>query len=107
MHIPSLKRRREQGSTLLTVVIIGGIICAGASSMLVLSGNSVSNAYGRMDWDKAFYITENAVVWAAQSTFDTSPSPGSSNYFSTAGGNLPLGELVSTTGRDTTFMGAW
>jgi len=107
MHIPSLKSRPEQGSTLLTVVIIGAIICGTASSMLVMSSSSVSNAYGRVAWDKAFFITENAVVWAAQATFDSSPGPGSSNYYSTAHGTLPLGELISPTEGDATFTGAW
>jgi len=107
MHLPSIKRRREQGSTLLTVVVTGVIICVAASSMLVLSVNSYSNASGRVDWDKAFYIAENAMVWGAQSAFDTAPVPGSTNYYSTVLGTLPLGELVSPTNGDGTLVGAW
>jgi hypothetical protein len=107
MHLPSIKHRPEQGSTLLTVVVIGAIMCAAASSMLVMSINSVSNSCGRVDWNKAFYIAENAVVWGAQTTFDGAPSPGSTNYYSTALGTLPLGELVSPVKADATFAGAW
>ena len=107
MHLPSLKHRREQGSTLLTVVVIGVIICVAASSMLVLSVNSYSNASGRVDWDKAFYIAENALVWGAQTNFDGAQPPGTTNYYSTALGTLPLGELISPTNGDATFKGAW
>jgi len=107
MKISSHHRCREQGATLLTVVIIGAIICTGASSMLVLSSASVGNAYGRVDWNKAFFITENAVIWAAQTAFDTSPAPGSSNYYSTALGNLPHNELITSANGDSTFKGAW
>jgi hypothetical protein len=106
MHIPSINHRREQGSTLLTVVIIGAVLCASAGSMLVLSSNSVTNAYGRVDWQKAFFISENAAVWAAQSAFDNSPPAGSTNYYSTALGTLPLGELISPTNGDRSFVGA-
>jgi hypothetical protein len=107
MNISFIKRRRQEGTTLLTVVIIGAIICLCASSMLVLSSNSVANSYGRVDWDRAFFITENAVVWAAQSAFDAAPAPGTSNYYSTALGTLPVSELISPVNGDTTFQGAW
>jgi hypothetical protein len=107
MRFPSINRRLDQGSTLLTVVIIGAITCVSAGSMLVLSSNSVSNAAGRVDWDKAFFISENALVWASQAAFDSSPPPGSSNYYSTALGTLPLRELISPTNGDSTFVGAW
>ncbi|MGA2543878.1 MAG: hypothetical protein ABSG78_20200 [Verrucomicrobiota bacterium] len=107
MHIPSIKHRLEQGSTLLTVVIIGGIICSCIGSMLVLSSNSVSNASRRVDWNKAFFNTENAVVWMAQTAFDQAPPPGSSNYYSTALGTLPPGEIISPTNGDVNFAGAW
>jgi hypothetical protein len=107
MNIPSIKHRGEQGGTLLTVVIVGAIICAGASSMLVLSTTSVTNSYGRVAWDKAFFVTENAVVWGAQVAFDASPAPGTSNYYSTAQGTLPVSELLAPTDPDATFAGAW
>jgi len=107
MRIPSIKHRQEQGSTLLTVVIIGAIMCFTASSMLVTSTNSITNASGRVDWDKAFYNAESAAVWAAQTAFDTSLAPGSSNYYSTALGTLPVASIVSPTNGDVTFKGAW
>jgi len=107
MRIPSTKHPREQGSTLLTVVIIGGIIFMTASSMLIMSSNSINSASARVDWNKAFFNAESAAVWAAQTAFDTSPAPGSSNYYSTALGTLPLGFIISPTNGDVTFMGAW
>ena len=107
MRIPSAKQPREQGSALLTVVVIGAIIFLTASSMLIMSGSSISSASARVDWNKAFFNAESAAVWAAQTAFDTSPPPGSSNYYSTALGTLPLGFLISPTNGDVTFMGAW
>jgi hypothetical protein len=59
-----------------------------------------------VDWNKAFFISENAAVWAAQSAFDTTPAAGSSNYYSTVRGTLPLGELISPTNGDPSFVGA-
>jgi hypothetical protein len=106
MHIPILKCRREQGSSLLIVAIIGAIACATAGSMLVMSTNSINNASGRVSWDKAFYCAENALVWAAQSAFDNSPAPGSTNYYSTVLGNLPTGSIIAPRNGDTTFIGA-
>jgi hypothetical protein len=91
----------------MTVVIVGAIICISASSMLVMSLNSVTNARGRTDWDKAFFISENAMVWAAQSAFDSMPAVGTSNYYSTANGTLPVGEVISTNSPDLSFAGAW
>src|SRR5271157_2209750 len=107
MHLPSIKHRPEQGSTLLTVVVVGAIMCISASSMLVMSSNSLRNASGRVDWDKAFFISENALVWAAQAAFDTAPSTNSTNYYSTALGTLPLGKLISPSNGDATLKGAW
>lgn len=107
MNIQLTHRRRSQGSTLLTVVVIGSIICLAASSMLVLSTDSVSNAAGRVDWDKAFYTSENALVWAAQAAFDNAPAPGTTNFYSTRLGTLPLGEVISATNGDPSFVGAW
>jgi hypothetical protein len=107
MYIPTIKHGREQGSTLLTVVVIGAIICVSASSMLVMSTNSINNAYGRVSWDKSFYCAENALVWAAQSAFDAQPAPGSTNYYSTALGTLPARSIISPTNGDAAFMGAW
>jgi hypothetical protein len=107
MRISATKHRREQGSTLLTVVIIGALVCLTASSMLITSTNSITNASGRVDWDKAFFNAENAVIWGAQTAFDTSLAPGSSNYYSTALGTLPVGFIISPTNGDVTFQGAW
>lgn len=107
MHIVSNKLRREQGSTLLTVVAVGGVICLTASSMLITSTNSITNAGGRVDWEKAFFNAENAAVWGAQTAFDTSLPSSSTNYYSTANGTLPVGAVVSPTHGDTTFKGAW
>ncbi|MGA2175642.1 MAG: hypothetical protein ABSH38_11740 [Verrucomicrobiota bacterium] len=78
-----------------------------AASTLIMSANSINSACGRVDWDKAFFNAENAVVWAAQTAFDTSLAPGSSNYYSTALGTLPLGSIISPTNGDVTFKGAW
>jgi len=107
MRIPSLKHRRERGSTLLTVVIIGAIMCLTASSMLITSTNSITNASGRVDWNKAFYAAESAAVWGAQYAFDNPLAPGSSNYYSIAQGTLPVGEVISPANMDVTFKGAW
>jgi hypothetical protein len=107
MRIILQKSRKEEAATLLTVVIIGGVLCMAAMSMLVLSSDSVSNAYGRVDWNKAFFVTENAMVWGAQTAFDSALAPGSSNYYSTASGNLPLGGVVSSINSDASFKGAW
>jgi hypothetical protein len=107
MQIRFPKRPRQEGSTLLTVVIIGSIICAAAGSMLVVSSNSLNNTYGRVDWDKAFFVCENAVVWAAQSSFDSPPGPQTTNTYSTKMGNLPLAELIGLTDKDVTFQSAW
>jgi hypothetical protein len=107
MHIPSLKHKREQGSTLLTVVVVGAIACVSAGSMLLMSTNSINNAFGRVSWDKAFYCAENALVWASQSAFDNAVAPGSTNYYSTALGSLPTSAIIAPTNGDVTFMGAW
>jgi hypothetical protein len=107
MHIPSTKRRREQGSTLLTVVVVGGIICLTAASTLVMSTDSNINASARVDWSKAFYTAESAAIWGAQTAFDNSLAIGSSNFYATANGTLPLGEIVCPTNGDSTFNGAW
>ncbi|HEY3855470.1 MAG TPA: hypothetical protein VGO67_13850 [Verrucomicrobiae bacterium] len=107
MRIQSCKPRSEQGSTLITVVIVGALICVSAACTLVMSANSLSNASGRVDWDKAFFNAENAAVWAAQTAFDASPGLSGSNYYSTALGTLPVGSVVSSANRDQAFKGAW
>ncbi|HEX3720264.1 MAG TPA: hypothetical protein VH595_20120 [Verrucomicrobiae bacterium] len=107
MNISFAKRPLERGSTLLTVVVIGAIVCLSASSMLMMSSTSVKNAYGRVDWDKAFFTCENTLVWASQTTFDATPGPNTSNYYSTALGTIPIGKIISPTNGDVTFKGAW
>jgi hypothetical protein len=107
VHIPSLKKRQEQGSTLLAVVVIGSIMFITAGSMVYLSANSANSAHSRVDWDKAFFDSENAMVWAAQTAFDNTLAAGSSNYYSTALGTLPIGEVIAPTNGDVTFTGAW
>jgi hypothetical protein len=106
MHLPLTNKRTERGSTLLTVVVMGAIMCLAAGSMLLMSSNSVSNSYGRSDWDKAFYICENAMVWAAQTTFD-STNVSTNSYYSTSAGTLPTNELLCPNNGDVTFKGAW
>ncbi len=107
MQIPSLKHRREQGSSLLTVVVVGAILCISTCSMLVMSTTSINHAYGRVSWDKAFYCAENGLVWASQTAFDTSVAPGSTNFYSTSSGTLPTGSIISASSRDSSFVGAW
>ena len=108
MNITFLKRRQQQASALFTVVIIGAVMCIAIAATLTLSSNSVKNAHGRVDWSKAYYTSENAMVWATQQTLDAQPGTGSSNYFSTSGGSLPLAELIAGgTSGDAAFKGAW
>jgi hypothetical protein len=107
MHTTPIKHGQEQGSVLMTVVIIGGITMIVTASMLMLTSNSLQNAYGRADWNKAFYNAESAAVWAAQTIADTSLPAGSSTYYSTAAGTLPLASIIAPTSGDTAFKGAW
>ena len=92
---------------LMIVAVIGGIMAIVTASMLMLSNNSLQNAHGRADWNKAFYNAENAVVWAAQNVFDAPPAAGSSNYYSIKNGYLPLAKIVSPVNGDTALKGAW
>ena len=101
------KPRPEQGATLLLVIIIGGILAIITASMLNISSGTLSNAYGRVDWNKAFYCAENATVWAAQKCFDALPASGSSVTYSTALGTLPLTSIISATNSDPGFSGVW
>jgi hypothetical protein len=107
MRIPSRKNPREHGSTLLTVVVIGAVICVTAGSTLMMSTTSITSAYSRVDWEKAFFSAENAAIWAAQAAFNAQPAPGSSNYYSTALGTLPPGFITSPTEGDVALNGAW
>jgi hypothetical protein len=108
MNITSQKRRQQQGVVLFTVVIIGAVMCIAIGAILTLSSNSVKNSHGRVDWNKSYYTTENAVVWATQQTLDAQPAPGSTTRYSTAAGTLPLSELTSGgTNGDVDLKGAW
>ncbi|MEJ0090053.1 MAG: hypothetical protein WDM80_09960 [Limisphaerales bacterium] len=102
-----MNRRQEQGSALLVVIVTGAIMCVVIASVLKLSSNSIYNTYGRVDWNKAYYNSENAMVWAAQKILDNPPGAGTSNYYSTASGNLPTSALVGPTNGDANFKGAW
>ncbi len=106
MNTTATKSPSAQGSALMTVVVIGGIVCVITAAMLLVSSNSLKNAYGRTDWNKAFFSAESAVVWAAQKAFDSGQAAGTTRTNSTALGTLPLSALVSIT-NDPAFRGAW
>jgi hypothetical protein len=93
---------------LMVVAVIGGIMAIVTASMLMLSNNSLQRAHGRVDWNKAFYISENAVVWAAQNVFDNPGQfgAGSSKSYSTKIGNLPLAKIISPINGDPAFKNA-
>jgi hypothetical protein len=111
MNITFLKRRQQQGSVLFTVVIIGAVMCISIGATLTLSSNSVKNSHGRVDWNKAYYTSESAMVWAAQRIIDspgTAPSAGLTQMYSLSSANLPVAELVAGgTNGDVTLKGAW
>ena len=103
----STKAKSAQGSTLLIVIFITSILMITILSMVLTSSNGLNNAYGRVDWNKAFFFAENATVWAAQKSYDSLPAVGSSITYSTAGGTLPLTNIVSSATSDPSFSGAW
>lgn len=108
---------RTRGSTLTIVMVIGGIMSVVVASALTLSSVTIQQAQSRVDWQKAFYHAENAYIWAAQNALNSPPAAGSSNFYSTAGGTLPLAYMqselgqssVSTVAADTNsqFGNAW
>jgi hypothetical protein len=106
MQITFLNRRQKQGSVLMTVMIIGGVIFIVTASILTLSSNSLQNAHGRVDWNKAYFNSENAMVWAAQRILDNPPAAGTSNYYSIANGSL-TGNVIAPVNGDASFKGAW
>ena len=79
MNINSVNRRQKEGSVLLTVVVIGGIMCVVIASVLSMSSNSIQNTYGRVAWNKSFFTSENAMVWAAQQILNAPPGPGTTS----------------------------
>ena len=108
MNITFLKHR-QQGSVLFTVVIIGAVMCISIGATLTLSSNSVKNSHGRVDWNKAYYTSESALVWATQHVLDgNAPPAGITQTYSLSSANLPLAELVSGgTNGDVDLKGAW
>jgi len=106
MRTSSIQQQSQRAEALVTILVIAGVICIIIFSMLQLGSNSAKSAYGRVDWDKSFYIAENAMVWAAQKAFDNEPAAGSSNYYSTVLGTLPTTDLLCPTNADSSFVGA-
>jgi hypothetical protein len=106
-------------NVLMTTMVIGGVMGIVVASSLNLSTASLQNAHSRVDWQKAFYHAENAYVWAAQNALNSPPAPGSSNYYATSHGTLPLAYMLaelSAAGSGTTntasdsnsqFVNAW
>ena len=108
MKITSLKYRQQEGSILFTVIIIGAVMCIAIAATLTMSSNSLKNAHGRVDWNKAYYISENAIVWASQYTVENPQAVGTTNTYSFTDRSLPVAQLVSAgTNGDTSLKGAW
>ena len=64
MQLPSIRRQSRRGHTLLLVMVIGGAMAITIGSIFSLTGASLRLAYGRSDWQAAFYNAENALQWA-------------------------------------------
>ena len=97
---------------LAIALVIGTIMVFVLASCLSLSSAALRSAHGRADWNQAFYDAENALVWASQNVADSPPVAGSSNYYSTASGNLALPYMVSalsaqSSGANSGFRNAW
>ncbi len=95
MRINIQQGPRTQGSTLTLVMVIGGIMSIIIASALTLSSVTIQQAQAHVDWQKAFYHAENAYIWAAQNCLNSPPAAGSSNFYSTANGTLPLAYMQS------------
>lgn len=111
MKIKSIKRRPEQGTVLFIVAVMSGIIAIVIAATLDLSSNTYKNSHGRVDWNKAYYISENAIVWATQQVLDNPGNfpAGSTNYYSTANATLQNSSLFGNgnTNIDVDFKNAW
>ncbi len=117
MRITINKARRQKANILVTTMVIGGVMSVVVASSLNLSNASLQNAHSRVDWQKAFYHAENAYIWAAQNALNSPPNPGTSNYYATANGTLPLAYMVAELGAKGTnssaangtsqFVNAW
>jgi hypothetical protein len=103
----SFQRRTEQGSALMIVMLVGAVMFITTAAMLTLSSSAVKNAYGRVDWNKAFFCAESAAVWAAQKSFENPPATGSSNIYSVALGTLPITSIINDTNTDPSLRGVW
>src|SRR5579863_10216374 len=99
MRLNLRSSRGEKANVLVTTMMVGGVMSVIVASSLNLSTASLRNAHGRVDWQKAFYHAENAYVWAAQGALNNPPAPGSSNYYSTANGTLPLAYMQAELGQ--------
>src|SRR5581483_2902038 len=95
MRVRIQKGPRTEGSTLTLVMVIGGIMSVIIASALTLSSVTIQQAQAHVDWQKAFYHAENAYIWAAQNCLNSTPAAGSSNYYSTVNGTLPLAYMQS------------
>lgn len=93
------------GNTLLGVVFIGGLMCMTIAATLSLSSTSTRQSYRRVDWAAAFYHAENALIWAAQNSFEHAPAPGSTTLYSTINSTLPLAYMSAHTSPG--FSNAW
>ena len=104
-----LKSRAESGNILLIVILTAAVMFMTTMSMLLVSSNSLNNAYGRVDWGKAYFAAENALLWATQKVYDSTNNPavGVTNTYATANGTLPFTVIVSSTNNDPTLKGAW
>lgn len=110
MRLHAIQERSRAGSVLMTALIIGGVIFVTIASMFSLSTTAVKSAHGRADWNSAFYHAENAMMWAAQNVLDSAPGAGSSNYYATANGTLPISYMLAELNGSMTnsgFKNAW
>lgn len=104
MYILPRIRRSSDGSSLVVVTVIGGIASITIASMLTLSSYSYRSAHGRNDWTAAFFHSENALQWMAQTIFENPTPLASSNFYSTANGSLGLSYMTSPSAH---LDGAW
>lgn len=87
-------------------MVIGGAMAITIGSIFSLTGASLRLAYGRSDWQAAFYNAENALQWGAQLIADNGGNISGSNFYSTANGSLNLPYMASATAAGG-LVGAW
>ncbi len=116
MLIEFKKSRGKRGNVLTTTMVLGGVMSVVVASSLNLSTASLGNAHTRVDWQKAFYHAENAYIWAAQNAMNSPPASGSSNFYATANGTLPVAYMLAELGQSNSlsfsnqnsqFVNAW